>query len=117
MSNIMDWLLDKMRLVDDKEENETEQETGVVEKAFSELMHWKRDAMPEEKERVYFKNIQTYVECKLVIDNLKLGAVCIYRLNPSENPDAQGMMNYICGGIYALDGEVIDVGENVFMVK
>ena len=31
------------------------------------------------------------------------------------NPDAQGMMNYICGGIYALDGDVSSVGENVFM--
>ena len=41
--------------------------------------------------------------------------LCIYRFEPNENPDAQGMMNYICGGVYALEGEVIDVGENVFM--
>lgn len=34
----------------------------------------------------------------------------------AKNPDAQGMMNFICGGLYALEGDVTVVGENVFMV-
>ena len=28
--------------------------------------------------------------------------------------DAQGFMNYICGGIYALDGAVVELGVNVY---
>ena len=62
------------------------------------------------------KNIQTYADCKLVIDNYKMGAVCIYSLEPDINSDAQGMINYICGGLYALDGDVTNVGENMFIV-
>ena len=31
------------------------------------------------------------------------------------NTDAQGMMNYICGGVYALGGDVKAAGDNVFI--
>lgn len=40
------------------------------------------------------KHVQTYADCKQVLDNYKMEAVCIYRLEPAMNPDAQGMMNY-----------------------
>lgn len=118
MIRIMDWILAKMRLVDvdeELEESEPEQEDECVEKSWLELVRWKKDKMPEEDSRVYFKNAQTYADCKLVIDNYKMGAVCIFRFEPGKNPDAQGMMNYICGGIYALGGDVANVGENVFV--
>lgn len=88
----MDWILSRTRLMDMGE------------------MH------PEDG-RVYFKTVQSYADCKKVIDNHKTGAICIYTLEPEINPDAQGMMNYICGGVYALDGDISAVGENVFMVK
>lgn len=84
----MDWILSKMRLVD-----------------------------VDDDSRVYFKNVQSYADCKLVIDNYKMGAVCIYSLEPTNNPDAQGMLNYICGGIYALGGDVSTVGESVFITR
>lgn len=75
------------------------------------------DEMQPEDGRVYFKTVQSYADCKKVIDNHKMGAICIYTLEPEINSDAQGMMNYICGGVYALDGDISAVGENVFMVK
>lgn len=84
----MDWILSKMRLVD-----------------------------VDDDSRVYFKNVQSYADCKLVIDNYKMGVVCIYSLEPTNNPDAQGMLNYICGGIYALGGDVSTVGESVFITR
>lgn len=116
MSKIMDWILSQMRLVDTEEEQEdSEQETVPIEKSWLELVHRKKEKVLEEEGRVYFKNVQTYEDCKLVVDNYKVGAVCIYSLDPTINPDAQGMMNYICGGIYALDGDVMSVGENIFM--
>ena len=116
MINIMDWILSKMRLVDvEDEQMEPEQEAVLIEKSWLELVHWKKDKVLEEDGRVYFKNVQTYADCKLVIDNYKMGAVCIYSLEPAMNPEAQGMMNYICGGLYALDGDVSTVGENVFI--
>ena len=117
MNKIMDWILSQMRLVDTEDEQEdSEQETVPIEKSWLELVHRKKEKVLEEEGRVYFKNVQTYEDCKLVVDNYKVGAVCIYSLDPTINPDAQGMMNYICGGIYALDGDVSTVGENVFMV-
>lgn len=116
MSKIMDWILSQMRLVDTEDEQEdSEQETVPIEKSWLELVHRKKEKVLEEEGRVYFKNVQTYEDCKLVVDNYKVGAVCIYSLDPTINPDAQGMMNYICGGIYALDGDVMSVGENIFM--
>ena len=105
-----------MRLVDSEDEQEkTEQEPVLVEKSWLELVYRKKDKVPEEDSRVFFKIVQSYADCKLVLDNYKIGAVCIYSLNPPINPDAQGMVNYICGGISALNGDVSTVGENVFM--
>lgn len=116
MNNIVDWILSQMRLLDTEEEQEEpEQEAIPVEKSWLELVHWKKEKVPEESGRVFFKVVQSYADCKLVIDNYKMGAICIYSLEPAMNPDAQGMMNYICGGLYALDGDASTVGENVFM--
>lgn len=116
MNKIMDWILSQMRLVDTGEEyGEPEQEMVPLEKSWLELVHWKKEKVLEEDSRVFFKIVQSYADCKQVIDNYKLGAVCIYSLNPTMNSDAQGMMNYICGGLYVLDGDVSAVGENVFM--
>lgn len=120
MISIVDWILNKMRLIDGAEEMEgaeQEQEAESVKKSWTESGRWKKDKMPEENDRVYFKVITTYEDCKLLIDHYRMGAVCIYRLEPEKNPDAQGMMHYICGGVYALDGEVSDVGKNVFMAS
>lgn len=117
MINLLDWFLSKMQLVDAEDEQEgLEKEAVPIEKSWLELVHWKKDKMLEANSRVYFKNIQSYADCKLVIDNYKMGAVCIYRLGPIDNMNAQGMMNYICGGIYALNGDISTVGENVFMI-
>lgn len=120
MISIVDWILDKMRLVDVAEEMEgfePEQEAESAKKSWTESGRWKKDKVPEENGRVYFKVIATYADCKLLIDHYRLGTVCIYRLETEKNPDAQGMMNYICGGVYALDGEVSDIGKNVFMAS
>lgn len=116
MNKIMDWILSQMRLVDTEDEQEdSEQETVPIEKSWLELVHRKKEKVLEEDSRVFFKVVQSYADCKQVIDNYKVGAVCIYSLDPTINPDAQGMKNYICGGLYALDGDVSTIGENVFM--
>lgn len=90
MSRMMNWFLSQMRLVDVETEN-------------------------DESGQVFFKIVQSYGDCKLVIDNYERKVTCIYQLEPLINTDAQGMMNYICGGLYALGGDVIEVGQNLFM--
>ena len=116
MNKLMDWLLSQMRLVDTEDEpEEPEQEMVSIEKSWLELVYRKREKVAEEDSRVFFKIVQSYADCKMVIDNYKAGAVCIYSVDTVMNPDAQGMMNYICGGIYALDGDVRTVGGNVFV--
>ena len=53
--------------------------------------------------------MKTYEDCRLAIDNYKRG--------PCANSDAQGLMNFLCGALYALDGEVSAVGENVYIAS
>ena len=36
------------------------------------------------------------------------------RFITNEEADAKDMMNYICGAVYALDGEIVSAGRNVF---
>ena len=103
-SNIMDWLLAQMRLVDvEDEEEEAEQDVKPTEKIWPELIHRKRNKMPEKDGQVFFKIIQSYADCKLVIDNYKTGVVCIYSLASMESSEAREKMNYISGGVYALE--------------
>ena len=49
------------------------------------------------------------------ITNCKEGAACIYRIDSVMNTDAQGMMNNICGGVYALGKDVKKARDNVFI--
>ncbi len=63
----------------------------------------------------FFKNIELYDDVTAIIDSYKKGVVCIFRLNAYENADAQGMLNYICGGIYALDGNITNISGNVYL--
>lgn len=113
----MDWLLSKMRLVDDDIDEPEEPETDEIfsEKSWLELIHRKKYIVTDIEERVFFKNVLSYEDCKLIITNCKEGAACIYRIGLVMNTDAQGMMNYICGGVYALGGDVKAVGDNVFV--
>ena len=118
MSNMMDWILSKMNLLESEEEyQEPEPEIMATEKSWLELVYKKKEKVMEEERRIFFKIVQSYADCKQVIENYRDGAVCVYSLEPSTNPDAQGMMNYICGGLYALDSDVSKVGENVFMTR
>ena len=112
----MDWFLNKTRLVElENEEISEDQEPEYIDKTWLEIIPWRKDKESEKKRSVFFKNILTYDDGKAVIENYKRGAVCIFLFNQTQNPDAQGMMNYICGGIYALDGTIADLGENVYI--
>lgn len=116
MSSFMDWFLNKTRLVElENEEISEDQEPEYIDKTWLEIIPWRKDQESEKKRSVFFKNILTYDDGKAVIENYKRGAVCIFLFNQTQNPDAQGMMNYICGGIYALDGTIADLGENVYI--
>lgn len=95
MIDLTEWLLSKMKLVDDPTEEPEMEAEGA--------------------DRIYFKVLHTYTDCKAIIDNYKEGAACIFLLNSTE-VEAQGMMNYVRGGIYALRGMVEKVGENMFMI-
>lgn len=112
----MDWFLNKTRLVElENEEISEDQEPEYIDKTWLEIIPWRKDKESEKKRSVFFKNILTYDDGKAVIENYKRGAVCIFLFNQTQNPDAQGMMNYICGGIYALGGTIADLGENVYI--
>lgn len=95
MRNVLEWIWTKIRLVSEFAEDKEEF---------------------DEKPYVFFKKIWSYEDGKEIIENYKIGAVCIFYIDSSENLDAQGLLNYICGGVYALYGEVADLGKGVFVV-
>lgn len=116
MFDFMDWVLSKLRLIDEDDEVE------IVEESSEEIIPW-LELVGKKKvqdilynKHIFCKKIMSYEDAKEVISKYKLGAECVVCINPMENPDAQGMMNYICGGIYALEGSVGEVGGNVFTV-
>lgn len=116
MRSIIDWLLDQMRFTDEEhEESESEAESEMTEKTVMESVLWKKEQQSAGNSRVFFKNIELYDDVTAIIDSYKKGAVCIFRLNAYENADAQGMLNYICGGIYALDGNITNISGNVYL--
>ena len=113
---MMDWMLEKMKLSDeDMEEIDLEVEEEAVHNFYENIRFpYKKKNLPEKNNRVFYKRITSYEDCKEMIDNYKQGAICICSIPLSEPHDAQGMMNYLCGAVYALEGEIISAGSNVY---
>ena len=117
MDGFIEWLLTKLRLVDDEaDEIEIEEEPSEEIIPWLELVGRRKIKDDLYNRHIFCKKIMSYEDTKEVISKYKLGAECVVYINPMENPDAQGMMNYICGGIFALEGTVGEVGGNVFTV-
>lgn len=76
MRNIMDWVIDKMRLTDPEDDMEilpSDEAKGIQ--------------TPEGKDQVYYKAIQSYENCKEVIYRYKSGAACIFSFDPTKVMD------------------------------
>ncbi len=116
MSSIMEWFLGKMKLVDDEEIEEVPEVTVTSEKEQGIRIFLKKtEREPVKPKQVLVKKVCTYEDGKQVIEAYRLGVICVFLFPAVANSKAQGIMNYICGGIYALRGEVESVGENVFL--
>ena len=117
---VMDWMLTKIQLTEEEREEidwEAEGEEAVANFYESLLPSYKkREIVSKKNNRVYYKDIKSYDDCKVLINQCKQGDSCVYRIETAENTDAQGMMNYICGAVYAMEGEVKAAGGNVFWV-
>ena len=112
MISLTDWFLEKFRLIDEDEIIEEYEEPSKYD------ISW-IDSIGKEKRydrHIFYKNICSYADAKEVLDKYKMGAICVIKTNPMINSDAQGMLNYICGGVYVLEGKVNEVGLNVFTV-
>ena len=119
MWNGMEWFLEKMKITDEEEIEEIEdeiesEEAGFLwyEKYISKKAH---ENVP--KNCIFTKKVNTYEDAKEVLREYKEGAECVIIFDQNENPDSQGMMNYICGGVYALEGCIRDAGGNVFVMS
>ena len=116
----MEWFLERLRLTDTEEPEEepevelqTEEETGLwFEKYLSQ-----KNKVNSVNQHIFCKKMNTYEDAKEVICEYRAGAECVMVFNQRENADSQGIMNYICGGIYALGGVVWKAGEEVFVVS
>jgi len=121
MRSIMEWLLAKTRLVEEEErETEDSEIDDFVEdndERFSwlELVNRRKVKEAVSEKRIFFKDVRNCQDAQTVLDYYKTGCVCIIRMLSESYVEAQGIMNYICGGIYALDGTVVELGVNVFV--
>ena len=116
MMGMMDWMLTKMKLTEEEiEDIEPETEEEPVHSFYENIrLPYKKKTSVEKKSRVFYKRITSYEDCKEIIDNYKQDAICICSIWINENYDAQGMMNYLCGAVYALEGEIVSAGGNVY---
>lgn len=106
MWSITDWFLDKMNLMEEDEGGEDILEEDVI---------FRLEKVSNE--RIFCKNVKSYDDAREVLSEYKSGAECVILFGPGENSDPQGMMNYICGGVFVLEGNVRDGGGNVFIVS
>ena len=119
MWNGMEWFLEKMKLSDEEEIEDIEEDVESDEAGF---LWYEKYISPKTQENalnkgIFCKKMTSYEDAKEVIREYKEGAECVIIFNQSENADSQGMMNYICGGVYALGGCIRDAGGNVFVVS
>ena len=114
MWGITDWFLSTLNLIESDEEIEEEPSEDII--PWLEVIGRKKIKEPLYNKHVFCKKVISYDDTKEVISKYKLGAECVVYLNPMENRDAQGMMNYLCGGIYALEGSIKVAGSNTFVV-
>lgn len=117
MWNITDWFLEKMDLIDayELDEIEVESEENII--PWLEEIGKKKINESLFKTHIFCKKILSYDDARNVIREYKSNSECIIMFNQNENSDSQGMMNYICGAVYALGGHVRDAGGNVFVVS
>ena len=119
MWNGMEWFLEKMKLSDEEEIEDIEEDVESDEAGF---LWYEKYVSKKTQENalnkgIFCKKMTSYEDAKEVIREYKEGAECVIIFNQSENADSQGMMNYICGGVYALGGCIRDAGGNVFVVS
>ena len=118
MWNGMEWFLEKMKISEEEEMEDIEEEESE-EAGFLWYEKYVSGKTREKNFRncLFSKKVNTYEDAKEVLREYKEGAECVIIFDQNENPDSQGMMNYICGGVYALGGCVRDAGGNVFVVS
>ncbi|MBR2949475.1 MAG: cell division protein SepF [Lachnospiraceae bacterium] len=115
MKSLLDWVLDRLRLIDDETQNQFEPvKAEPGEDSFE--WHRKREGTRGDAQ-IFYKVIQRYDDCRIVLDKYQDGMICIFCLDPGEDQDSQGMMNYLCGGMYILDGKILNVSGNVFIMS
>lgn len=113
---MLDWMLAKMKLTEEEMEDcDLEVEEEPEQRNYENFrLPCKRRNIIFENNKVFYKKIKSYEDCNLMIDNYKQNVICIYSIGINEETDAKDMMNYICGAVYALDGEIVSAGRNVF---
>lgn len=116
MLKFTEWLQEKLYLIDLNENEDNEINLGLD--VIPQLEVAGRNKVKDLpcNQHIFYKIIRTYDDVKEVILKHKSQIECIISFNLTEQIDAQGMMNYLCGGIYALEGEVREAGRNVFIV-
>lgn len=119
MFSIIDWIIDSitdsddLELIDEVEEDYEDREpwwlNAVLEKN-------KNHEEKSNNRKVYYKIINNLDDIKDSIDHFKLDTICIVNFK-EKNDRSQEIMNYIIGAVYALDGNIIEAGRNIFIIS
>ena len=115
MNDFVEWILSRMRLVDEDDPEEQGTEVVSIEKEPEEI--YKKKNRRREYGSVYCKVIRDYEDCNQGIEYYRMGATCIYIMDSLLTTNEQNLLNYLCGGIFALGGEICAVSKNIFITQ
>ena len=80
MKSLLDWVLDRLRLIDDETQNQFEPvKAEPGEDSFE--WHRKREGTRGDAQ-IFYKVIQRYDDCRIVLDKYQDGMICIFCLDP-----------------------------------
>ena len=75
------------------------------------------DDVEPSRRRVFIKILKSYEDVREVFAKYKSGEECIISLKKYVGNDIQEFINYICGGIHALEGYIYEAGDGVFLIS
>lgn len=101
--DLLDWLIDKLKLTCDEE----------IEISTSYELYEQNN----NNKRIFIKRVQSYEDCQRIIDEVRMGTICLFIVSPVESIQAQMMFSYIQGAIFGLNLELNEVEKNVYLIS
>ncbi len=128
MANVIKNALAKLRLIDNEDEFEQEEELAVFPKKNEVVKETKEQTAPLPK-RGKIVNIHTTTQLKVVVvhpesfedskeiaDHLKTKKPIVVNLEKIDAEVAKKIIDFLSGAVYALDGNIQKISKGIFLI-